>query len=248
MVQLPFPAFDLRRVDPPRASYTAGILGGLAPQSTSLFYDTITQLCLRHYPQAYPRLLINSVDAWAAVRILDRRDLAALAAFLRHELGWLQDRCDFVVMVCNSVHAALAALRRELSIPVMAIHEEVAKEVALTGTRRVGVLGTRTTVASGLYQTELAAYGIEAVVLPPERVAAFDRFIFEEMLHGRFPGTMRRLIQEGIDSLVAAGCEGVVLGCTELPLFITQRDTEVPLFPSTQILARAVVDGCFGKW
>ena len=139
-------------------------------------------------------------------------------------------------------------LRERFSIPIIAIYEEVCKEVALASLRKVGVLGTKTTVDNCFYQEELDRYGIGYAVLPPEQEAAFDAFIFDEMLYGRGEGDMKRLIQEGIQTLEYQGCEGVILACTELPLFITQEDADMPLFSSTHILAHAVVKECYRGW
>ena len=251
MALFSFPTFDLQPAPyhngrAESAVKRAGILGGLAPQSTGLFYDSITRYCLRQGLPDFPKLLINSLNPWPVVDILARKDMKALYRYLERELLLIQDRVDFMVMVCNSVHAVLEALREMAQVPIRGIQEEVCREVAFQSIRKVGVLGTRTTIESGLYQRELADFGIEYRVLSPERVQRFDDCIFQEMLHGRQLGTMRRLILEGIRDLSDEGCQAVVLACTELPLFVQQNDTEVPLFPSTQILAEVVVKECLG--
>ncbi len=227
---------------------TAGIIGGLGPQSTSLFYEAFTRYCLDHQLPAYPRLLINSVNAWAVTEILKERDMDQLLAFLKREARLIARQADFLVMVCNSVHAVLEPLRRAVGVPVLSIHEEVVKEVAITRIRKVGVIGTATTMRHTFYQDELARYGIAHARLPVEREAELDAFIFEEMLHGRGEGTMRRLLLDAVQYMADRGCEGVILGCTELPLFIRQEDTPLPLFSSTHILARRVMEVCLGSF
>ena len=226
---------------------TAGILGGLGPQSTSLFYDAYTQYCLELNLPAYPRLLINSVNAWEVIEILKEKDLTRLYYFLKKEIDLIGDRIDFLVMVCNSIHAVLTPLRESVAFPILSIYEEVCKEVSRSSMKKVGILGTKTTVDNCFYQEELARYGIDHVILPPAREAAFDAFIFDEMLYGRGEGTMKRLILDGIRYLEEQGCEGVIMACTELPLFVTQMDTDMPLFMSTQVLAQVVVDTCISE-
>lgn len=229
---------------------TAGIIGGLGPQSTSLFYETFTQYCLDQKLPAYPRLLLNSVDAWEVIEILKEKDMDKLFAFLKQEIELIHDRVDFIVMACNSVHAVIDRLRAISMVPILSIYEEVCKNISHTSIKKVGILGTKTTVDHCFYQRELAMANIEYAVLPEEQEAAFDQFIFEEMLHGRGAGSMKKLLLEGIDNLKSQGCDGVIMACTELPIFISQKDTEMPLFLSTQTLARVVVEECyhsFGK-
>ncbi len=246
-----FPTYDLKPVD-----YTsqrtaanvcrAGIIGGLGPQSTSLFYDTITNFCLRHELPNSPSLLINSVNCWKVVDMLARQDMEALYHYLLSELLVLQGQVDFIVMVCNSVHVVVDRLREALEVPIMAIHEEVCREIALSGVRRAGILGTRTTIDTGLYQRELEGFGIAYASLPPQQVQEMDDCIFQEMLHGRQLGQMRQLLIKGAEQLYAEGCEAVVLACTELPLFLQAKDVQMPLFSSTEVLAERVVVECLG--
>ena len=224
---------------------TAGIIGGLGPQSTSLFYEAFTQYCLDQQLPAYPRLLLNSVNSWEVIEILQEKDMDKLFAFLRKEVELIHDRVDFIVIVCNSVHAVIEPLRAISRVPIFSIYEEVCKDIAATSIQKVGILGTKTTVDNCFYQRELESYGADYAVLPVEQEAVFDQFIFEEMLHGRGAGTMKRLLLEGIQTLKEQGCQGVIMACTELPIFINQEDTEMPLFLSTQTLAHKVVEECY---
>lgn len=223
---------------------TAGIIGGLGPQSTALFYQTYTQYCLEQELPRFPRLILNSVDMWEVIEILKEKDMDQLLEFLYNEIEMIQDQVDFIVMVCNSVHAVLEPLRALAKVPIISIFEEVCKEVANTSYSKIGILGTKTTIDNGFYQNELSQYDIDYAILPEEETADFDHFIFEEMLHGRGKGTMKRLLLEGVNNLRKQGCDAVILGCTELPLFLHQNETDMPLFMSTQVLARTVVDSC----
>lgn len=231
----------------PSKTKTAGVIGGLGPQSTSHFYQAITAHCLEQELPSFPRLLINSVNTWAVTEIIKQKDLDRLLSFLKEEISLIQHQVDFLVMVCNSIHAVIEPIRKSLDIPVLAIHEEVCKEIAKTGIKKVGILGTKTTIGNNFYQQELAKFKIDATLLPPAQAAVFDTLIFEEILYGRGIGTMRRLMLEGIEYLRQQACEGIILACTELPLFVSQEDTDLPLFSSTDILAKTVVDNCFSN-
>lgn len=231
-----------------KMGHTAGIIGGLAPQSTSLFYDTITQLCLQQQRPAMPRLLVNSVNTWAVTDLLAQKDMDGLFLFLRKEIGLIHKHIDFLVMACNSVHAVLEPLRAVFNFPILAIHEEVCREVALSGLQKVGVLGTKTTIDHGFYRTELAHYGIDCGIQTPDRLLELDRLIFDELIKGKGLGRVKQCLLNGVEDLREQGCKGVILACTELPLFLAQEDTDMPLFLSTQLLAKGVVERCFSKY
>lgn len=254
MTYISFPSFERRSllanrrkpVQPTPLSYrTAGVIGGLGQLSTGLFYDAVTKICTSQHLVANPRLIINSVNTWEVTSILEEKDLERLYFFLKEEIKLLAEQIDFLVMVCNSVHAVLPPLREHFNFPILSIYEEVCKEIALLQYRKVGILGTQTTMRSEFYQNELQSYGIAYEVLPEEDLQILDHCIFQEILHGRGDQKMKSLLLEGVDFLAARGCEAVVLACTELPLFISQSDTEMPLFSSTEILAKVVVEECF---
>lgn len=244
----PFKSTNAReiRASQPKVK-TVGIIGGLGPQSTSLFYQAYTQCCLEQQLPTFPRLIINSVDMWEVIEILAEKDMDKLFNFLRKEVEMIQDQVDFIVMVCNSVHAVLDQLRVVAKVPILSIYEEVCKDIARSSSKKVGILGTKTTIDSQFYQRELDCYGIDYEVLPDAQGEAIDKYIFEEMLRGRDNGTMKRLLLEGIEDLRAQGCDSVILACTELPIFVTQEDTDMPLFLSTQILAHTVVKECYSS-
>lgn len=254
MTYISFPSFERRpllanrrkAVQATPLSYrTAGVIGGLGQLSTGLFYDAVTKICTAQHLVANPRLIINSVNTWEVTAILERKDLETLYFFLKEEINLLAGQIDFLVMVCNSVHAVLRPLREHFNFPILSIYEEVCKEIALLQYRKVGILGTQTTMQSEFYQTELQSYGIAYEVLPEQDLQILDQCIFQEILHGRGSEKMKTLLLDGINYLAGQGCEAVVLACTELPLFISQSDTAMPLFSSTEILAKVVVEECF---
>lgn len=254
MPYINFPSFERRSLlahkrKPIRStstSYrTAGIIGGLGQPSTSLFYESITKICQDKRLIANPRLLINSVNTWEVAEMLDQKDLEALYFFLKREINILAGQIDFLVMVCNSVHAVLTPLREYFNFPILSIYEEVCKEVALSQYRKVGILGTQTTIQNEFYQRELQTYGIQYTLLPAHETKTLDHCLFTEILQGSGNQRMKQLLLNGVDWLSQNGCEAIILACTELPLFIRQTDTDVPLLSSTEILAKTVVEECF---
>jgi aspartate racemase len=148
---------------------------------------------------------------------------------------------DFLVIPCNTAHHFLDAIRRSVAIPVLDITEvvaEAAERVVRGGT--VGLLATRATVDSGLYQRALSRREI-AVLVPPEDLQERVNQAIWAVKAGRTDATPRAWAREVGAELIDRGVKAVVLGCTELPLIVDPKDWSVPLLDSTEILARATV-------
>jgi aspartate racemase len=222
----------------------AGIIGGLGPQSTALFYEEIIRLSQQRKVVEYPRMLINSMCIWDFSQKMNDKD--QLFELLVGEIERIQGEVDFLTMVCNTAHSVLDHLRAHFNVPLIAIQEEVIRKIRKDGLKKVGIIGTKITSSSRIYSDELERNGIEAVTLPDPILETFNQLIFDEMLRGQSYDAMRDQMIAHTRLLKEQGCEGVILGCTELPLFLKQEDVDITLYPSTQILAEAVVEGCLG--
>lgn len=220
----------------------AGIIGGLGPQSTGLFYEEITRLAQCRKQVEYPRMIINSMSIWEFSSKM--KNLDQLFGLLSEEINRIQHMVDFLAMVCNTAHSVLGPLREVAQVPLLAIQEEVVKKIAQDRHQKIGILGTKLTTSSMMYKNELDKYGIESRWLPDNILENFNRLIFDKMLHGNDYDLMHQRLVDYANLLADRGCEGVILGCTEFPLFISQEDVSVPLYPSTQILAESVLDRC----
>jgi aspartate racemase len=139
------------------------------------------------------------------------------------------------------VHPAIDRIRAASPLPWLHIAEEVADEAAGQGLRRLGVLGTRALMEGPVYPARLAAKRIVHQLPDEEDRALVDRVIFDELVRGRFEERSRAAFRAVIASFARAGCDGVVLGCTELPLLLAPEDSVLPVLDSTRILARAAL-------
>jgi aspartate racemase len=220
-----------------------GIIGGLAPQSTTLLYSEIIRLCQQREQIQYPSMLINSLNLWEVVDLLG--DKNALIQLFESEIQKIQDYVDFIVIPCNTVHFIFEEIRKRTKVPILGIHEEVANVVAASGIKKVGILGTKTTVYNKFYQDVLGKSSIECAILDDKNEAELNAMIFDKMVYGKNYAEMHELLKKEIEFLAQAGCDGVILGCTELPLFVSQEEVSIQLFPSTQILASSVVQRVF---
>ena len=148
---------------------------------------------------------------------------------------------QFLISPDNTIHQALDLVRDQSPLPWLHIAEEVAKVATTRGFRRLGILGTRYLMEGPVYPRKLDAVGIAYEIPGAHERAEINRIIFEELVRGRFEDASRRYMQKVIESLGARGCDGVVLGCTEIPLLIAETDSPLMSIDSTRTLARAAL-------
>ncbi len=147
----------------------------------------------------------------------------------------------FLICPDNTIHQAINLIRDQSPLPWLHIAEEVAAEAGRLGYRRLGILGTKSLMEGPVYPEKLQARGIESRTPSKEDRLIIDETIFAELVNGRFTAASRAVFQRMIAGLTAQGCDGVVLGCTEIPLLISPEDSSLPTLDSTRLLARAAI-------
>ena len=148
---------------------------------------------------------------------------------------------DLLICPDNTLHQALDLVRRQAPAPWLHIAEEVAAVAATRGFKRLGILGTRYLMEGPVYREKLVARGISHEIPKADDRERINAIIFNELVYGRFAETSRRCFRAVIEALGARGCDAVVLGCTEIPLLITEAESPLPAIDSTCTLARAAL-------
>ncbi len=148
---------------------------------------------------------------------------------------------DFVICPDNTVHQALGFVVPRSPLPWLHIAEVVAADAAERGFRRLGLTGTRYLVESGVYPEKLGERGIECVRPTPSEREEINRIIFEELVNGVFTADAVTYFQRVIERMQGEGCDAVVLGCTEIPLIMSDSNSPLPTMDSTRLLARAAL-------
>ena len=148
---------------------------------------------------------------------------------------------DFAICPDNTCHQAFDLVVAKSPIPWLHIAEEVAAEAKRRNHKCLGVLGTRSLMEGPVYTTKLAAVGIEHRIPELEDRERINDIIFDELVCGRFTSESRVYFGEVISQLKGQGCDAVVLGCTEIPLLVTQESSPLPVLDSTRLLARAAL-------
>jgi len=220
---------------------TVGILGGMGPEATVELFRRIIALTTAKRDQDHLHVLIDSnpkiPDRTAAILAQGESPLPLLIAVAKN---LERAGADFIIIPCNTAHYWLHELREVVSIPIIDMIGETAARVAtnIPALRTIGLLATTGTLRSNLYQRAFARSGVDLLVPSEEEDAAIMRAI-----HGIKAGdhTVREAVIGVAHGLVARGAEGIIPGCTELSLVVSQDSLSVPVFDPLSILAERAV-------
>jgi aspartate racemase len=148
---------------------------------------------------------------------------------------------EFLICPDNTVHQAFDIVLARSPLPWLHIADEVARAAEHAGYRKLLVLGTRYLMEGPVYPSKLCARGIQCEIPSAAARARINQHIFDELVYGRFDAATREYFVSVIAEHGRSGCDAVVLGCTEIPLLVTQTDSRLPILDSTRILARAAL-------
>jgi aspartate racemase len=154
---------------------------------------------------------------------------------------------DFLICPDNTIHHVMPLVRPHSPLPWLHIAEEVAAEAVRRNFHKIGILGTRYLIGSEVYPEKLAERDI-AWERPSEREREeINRIIFDELVYGNIQPQSLSYFQQVIEGLKRAGCDAVVLGCTEIPLLVNDANSPLPTLDSTRLLARAALRHAIGQ-
>ncbi|MFD5889949.1 aspartate/glutamate racemase family protein [Streptomyces sp. NPDC060334] len=227
---------------------TIGLLGGMSWESTAEYYRLLNEFTRERLGGLHSaRCVLYSVD-FAEIERLQAQgrwdeagDVLADAARSLEAAG-----ADLVLLCTNTMHKVADQVQAAVSVPLLHLADATAEAVRARGLRRVGLLGTAFTMEQDFYRGRLAAGGLEVSVPDADERALVHRVIYEELCIGVVREESRTAYREVIAGLVAAGAEGIVLGCTEIELLVGAEDSPVPVFPTARIHAAAAVDAALG--
>ena len=224
---------------------TMGLIGGMSWESTLLYYRLVNEDVRARLGGLHSaRTLLYSVDfepierMQAAGRWDEAGEVLADAA-ARLERGG----ADFLVLCTNTMHKVASAIEARVRIPLLHIADATGEAIRAAGLRKVGLLGTRFTMEQAFYRERLERRSEVEVLVPSEQDRArVHAVIYDELCLGDVRAGSRAAFQSIVHSLVAAGAQGIIFGCTEICMLLSQADVPVPVFDTTAIHARVAVD------
>ncbi len=227
-----------------------GLVGGISWVSTLDYYRLLNEGVNRSLGGLHSaRLIVQSVDfhdfvtnntagRWDLTLELMRGACRALVA----------GGAEGIMLCANTAHAVIGSLKTEFRVPFIDIIDETAAVISSLGLRRVALIGTKFTMELPFYREALAQQGIEAVVPGTQELRDYiQTTVRDELGRGIVSAYTRNAYLEIIQSMVAAGCEGVIFGCTEIPLLLKQEDLSVPCFDTTTIHSEAGIRFLIGS-
>lgn len=220
---------------------TLGVLGGMSPASTSIYYQEINrQVNQTLGGNASAPLLIASVDFEQIADWQRQGDWAAAGEFLGKQAAAMQSiGAQGILLATNTMHKVAGAICDAITVPFLHIVDVTAEAILAKNLTKVALLGTAFTMNEPFYRQRLAAYGIELVVPDAADGQLVHRVIFDELTVGKVCHHSKQQFLDIIDKLQQQGAQGVILGCTEIGLLICQDDTLLPVFDSALIHAQA---------
>ena len=222
-----------------------GLIGGMSWNSTLEYYRAINELFAQRLGGLHSgRLILYSLDfdeierAQREARWEDAARILVGASRALKRAG-----ADFLVVCTNTMHKVADVVAEKGGLPLLHIADATGNAIREGGLHRIGLLGTRFVMEEAFYKERLRErFGIEVLVPDEDDMAAIDRIIYDELCRGMTKASSRRACADVIARLVVRGAEGVVLGCTELPLLVRSDDVAVPVFNTTRLHAEAAVN------
>jgi aspartate racemase len=223
---------------------TIGHLGGMSWESTQDYYRLVNEEVRSHLGGLHSaKVVMLSVDFHEVEALMRAEEWDRVGDFLVERAKRVEAAgADFLLLCTNTMHKLADRIESSLSIPLLHIADAVAQSVKERGMRKIALLGTRFTMEQDFYSGRLKEkFGLEVIIPEAADRDLVDRVIFDELCRGIVRQESREAYMVIIDKLHAEGAEGLIEGCTEIPMLIDQEHSTLPIFDTTAIHAEAAV-------
>lgn len=223
---------------------TIGLLGGMSWESSVLYEELINTNVREQLGGASSAdLLVRSYNFAEIEALQAAGDWDAAAELLSADAVKLEAAGAEVIALCtNTMHLVAPKIEAAIDGEFVHICDAVAKEILAAGHTSVGLLGTRFTMGEPFYRERLEGAGLSIVLPPEDEQELIHNVIYDELVQGVLNRSSQEDFLDVIDRLGASGAEGVIAGCTEIELLVTEDDVFIPYFPSTALHAKAIVE------
>ena len=220
-----------------------GILGGMSHESTIKYYDLILQKYHDRYQDYYyPEILIYSLNFQKVIDYELGDDESIYVDYLMTGINSLQNgEVDFIIMAANSPHAVYNYLVQLSKIPILSIVKATAEKAQQEKLKKLLLLGIKFTMQSSFYQEFFAKSDMEVITPLDSEQDIINKIIFDELVIGKFTKESKHMLLKIVNNYEV---DGVILGCTELPLILQQNDTNVILLDTVELHVEAALKYC----
>ncbi|UZF94424.1 aspartate/glutamate racemase family protein [Bosea sp. NBC_00550] len=224
---------------------TIGLIGGMSWESTAVYYRLLNEVVRARSGGLHSAdVLLHSVDFAGIAEMQAQGDWAAAGAALA-ESGRRLERAgaSCLVLCTNTMHKVADQITAATKLPFLHLADVTARAILASGARRPLLLATRFTMEQSFYRDRLKAFGVEALVPQPQERDEVHRVIYEELCRGRVEPDSRERYRAIVERAAREeGADGVILGCTEIGLLVSQADFAMPVFDTTALHVAAALD------
>lgn len=222
---------------------TIGLIGGLSWESTADYYRYINTFVKEQMGGLHSaKSLLYSFDFEEIVALQKAGHWNEATVLMINAAKTLEaGGADIVIICTNTMHKMAKEVQAAINIPLLHIADVTGNEIKKTALKKVGLLGTMFTMEQSFYKDALFQQEIETIIPDKEDREAVHQIIFDELCKGIILPESKAIYLRIIEKLQAQGAEGIILGCTEIPLLIKQEDSSIPLFDTTFLHAKAAV-------
>jgi aspartate racemase len=224
---------------------TIGLLGGMSWESTVTYYREINKGIKKALGGLHSaKTILYSVDFDPIEKLQHRGDWAGTADILSKAANRIEaGGADFILICTNTMHKVAEPVMDAVDIPLLHIADATGDVLLENNIQRVGLLGTAFTMEASFYKGRLTEkFGLDVIVPDEDGRQKVHDIIYKELCHGVCKAESKSVYLEIVDGLGHMGAQGVILGCTEIGLLISQADTDIPLFDTAMIHAAKAVE------
>jgi aspartate racemase len=221
-----------------------GLLGGISWVSTADYYRLINQGINEELGELnFSECLIYSFNYEEIKKSTDADDWEKIFEMLSDAAQKLKNSGVKALVLCaNTMHHVADRLEKEIDLPIINIATETAKEIKKNKIKKIGLLGTKFTMELDFFKSKLIEKDIETIIPKDQDREFIHQTIYTELGKGIINQNTKERYHEIIDKLIENGAEGIILGCTEIPLLINQNDVKVPIFDTALIHSKSIVE------
>lgn len=224
---------------------TIGLIGGISWESTVEYYRIINETVKEKLGGFHSgEIVMYSFDFAEVEKLQHQGDWDELATMMVDAAERVKrGGAGFIVICANTMHKMADKVQESVGLPLVHIGDVTAESIKAKGMNKVGLLGTKFTMEEDFYKRRLIdKHGLDVIIPDDEERQVIHKILYDELCLGDINEVSKGEFKKVIDHLVKRGAQGIILGCTEIPLIVSQEDYEIPLFDTTAIHARAAVD------
>lgn len=222
-----------------------GLIGGMSWESTLVYYKLINEGVKESLGGLHSsKCVLESVNFAEIQVLLDLEDYKTLNQLMAKYAKNLEESgAEVILLCCNTMHICAESIKKAVGIPFLHIAEVTGKEIKRKNIRKVLLLGTKSTMEKDFYKSVLNdIFNIEVIIPTKNDIETIHNVIYEELVYGITTSESKNKFLKIIKKSIDKGVEGVILGCTEIPLLIKENDCVIPTFDTTKIHAENTVE------